>query len=142
MKTKSEIRSQKVRKRRRRKPMSNTKQTKADAKATADEEAAEQAFLAKQAKKPEAKQQSAASGSEEPTARGEGTIQPREGEEFLPPPDPPVVDSPPTEPPAPDAVEDIPQKGAQPEELAVRELNLTPETPTAAPQPKEGEETE
>jgi len=65
------------------------------------------------------------------------TPAPREGEEFLPPPDPPVVPSPPTEPPAPDAVEDIPQKGAQPEEAAVRELNLTPEAPTAEPQPEE-----
>jgi hypothetical protein len=65
---------------------------------------------------------------------------PREGEEFLPPPDPPVVDSPPTEPPAHDAVEDIPQKGAQPEELAVRELNLTPEAPTAGPHPEETKE--
>jgi hypothetical protein len=133
MKTKkSEIGSRKleVRKRRRRKPMSNKKETKADAKATAEEEAAEQTFLAKQAKKPKAEQKSA-----------EGTIQPREGDpEFLPPPDPPVVDSPPTVPPAHDAVEDIPQKGAQPEELAVRELNLTPEAPTAAPQPEEREE--
>jgi len=116
--------------------MSNTKETKAGAKATAAEEATEQEFLARQVKeplhhpkKPKAQQQSA-----------EGTIQPREGEEFLPPPDPPVVESPPFPPPAPDAVEDIPQKGAQPEELAVRELNITPEAPAAAPQPEEGEE--
>lgn len=108
----------------------------ANKKETAEQEAEEQRFLAKQVKepihhpkKPKAQQQSA-----------EGTIQPREGEEFLPPPDPPVVESPPFPPPAPDAVEDIPQKGAQPEELAVRELNITPEAPTAGPQPEEREE--
>jgi hypothetical protein len=57
------------------------------------------------------------------------TPEPRSGEEFLPPPDPPAVPSPPTEPPAFDAVQDIPQKGAQPEDgTVVRELILAPET--------------
>lgn len=112
----------------------------ANKKETAEQEAEEQRFLAEQVKEPlhhpkkhKAKHESA-----------EGTIQPREGEEFLPPPDPPVVDSPPTDPPAPDAVEDIPQKGAQPEDLATRELNIIPEAPIAdpgeEPQPKEKEE--
>jgi hypothetical protein len=88
--------------------------SKKDAKATANEEATEQTFLAKQAKKPKAQ------------AAEEG-LQPREGEEFLPPPDPPAVPSPPTEPPAPDEV-DPSEKGAHPEdEAALRELDLVVE---------------
>lgn len=101
----------------------------ADAKATANEEAAEQTFLAAQANP--AKGGTKAQQAEAP--------QPREGEETLPPPDPPAVPSLPTEPPAPDAVEDIPQKGAQPEDAtAVRELNITPgSTPGEGPRPEE-----
>ena len=111
----------------------------ANKKETAEQEAVEQEFLQRQVKeplhhpkKPKAEQQSA-----------EGTIQPREGEEFLPPPDPPVVDSPPTEPATGYEVSHQ-QKGAQPEDLAVRELNLVPEAPTAepgaGPKPEEKEE--
>lgn len=111
--------------------MSSKKETK-----LTPEEEQEQAFLAEQVKepKPKAKQQSA-----------EGDIQPREGEEFLPPPDPPVVPSFPKPPAAPDEV-DHQQKGAQPEAMAVRELELlqvgtrgegpAPEPPEAPPDPE------
>jgi hypothetical protein len=44
-------------------------------------------------------------------------------QQTLPPPDPPVVPSPPFPPPAFDAVDES-EKGAQPEATAVRELEL------------------
>lgn len=59
-------------------------------------------------------------------------------EEFLPPPGPPTVPSEPTEPPGPLDVDES-EKGAQPEESAVRELNLIPDTPVASPRPEEPE---
>ena len=66
--------------------------------------------------------------------------------ETLPPPDPPKVKSEPTEPPAPDAVIEQDQLGAQPEDQgAVRELDLIPESTYArgeGPQPEEPEEAE
>lgn len=65
--------------------------------------------------------------------------EPRE-EEFLPPPDPPVVPSPPTEPPAPDEVDES-EKGADPEVDAQRELTIVMEgTPGEGPKPEEPEE--
>ena len=77
------------------------------------------------------------------------TIQPREGDpEFLPPPDPPVVDSPPFPPPTGYEV-DHQQKGAQPEDTVTRELELlkvgtrgegpAPEKPETPETPEGGE---
>jgi hypothetical protein len=119
--------------------MTTKKESKADAKATANEEETEQAFLAEQAKKPKAEQQSAEA------------LQPREGdEEFLPPPDPPKVKSEPTEVVEPLAVDES-EKGAHPEDPAAEfELDLIPDsvyprgdgpvpTPTEA-EPKSKEE--
>ena len=113
--------------------MSNKKETKLT---PAEEE--EQAWLAKQVNKPKAHTHTSAAPGE--TAQ-------REGEEILPPPDPPVVDSPPFPPPTGYEV-DHQQKGAQPEATAVRELELlqvgtrgegpAPE-PEAPPPPPEGE---
>ena len=69
------------------------------------------------------------------------------GEEFLPPHDPPVVESPPFPPPTGYEV-DHRQKGEQPEGTALRELELlqvgtrgegpAPEPPEEAPPPPEG----
>jgi hypothetical protein len=118
---------------------------KKDGKATAEEEAAEQAYLAEQANKP-----SKASATEgKPKAQqAEGDIQPREGEEYLPPPDPPFEESLPFPPPAPDAVSHE-EKGAPPEDPnARRELNIAPESTPGegpspeAPEPEEGKKEE
>jgi hypothetical protein len=115
------------------KPKANTMSNKKETKLTPAEEE-EQAWLAKQVNKPKA---------DTPAATGE-TAQ-REGEEILPPPDPPVVDSPPFPPPTGYEV-DHRQKGAQPEATAVRELELlqvgtrgegpAPEEPEAPPPPE------
>jgi hypothetical protein len=118
--------------------MATKKESKADAKATANEEETEQTFLAKQAKKPKAEQQSAEA------------LQPREGDEdFLPPPDPPKVKSEPTEVVEPLAVDES-EKGAHPEDPAAEwELDIIPDSvyprgdgpvPTPMdPEPKEEE---
>ena len=70
----------------------------------------------------------------------------QETPETLPPPDPPAVKSEPTEPPAPDAVIEQDQVGAQPEDAgAVRELDLIPDSVYArgeGPKPEEPEEKE
>jgi hypothetical protein len=111
--------------------MSNKKESK-----LTPEEETEQEFLAKKATEPyEAKKSKAATA--------EGDIQPREGEEFLPPHDPPVVDSPPFPPPTGYEVSNQ-QKGAQPEvEVVVRELDLvTHGTRGEGPAPEPPEEPE
>jgi hypothetical protein len=112
----------------------NMSTKKENAKATADEEAAEQAYLAEQGKKKPKAQQTEAPA--------------QQAEETLPPHAPPVVPSLPTEPAAPDAVDDS-EKGAHPEdEGALRELDLvvegtrgvgpSPEEPEPPPEPPPG----
>jgi hypothetical protein len=139
MKKKTEVRGRKsevrkVRKRRRRKTEVGDQKS----------EIREQRSNKTMAKKKNAEYEDA---GDTPAATAEGTIQPREGEEFLPPPDPPVVPSPPFPPPAPDAVDES-EKGAQPEATALRELELlqvgtrgegpAPEEPVIDPPPPEG----
>lgn len=72
------------------------------------------------------------------TTEATAAPEPLAEEEFLPPPNPPVVPSEPTDPPAPLEVDES-EKGAQPENSAVRELNLIPEAPEASPRPEEAE---
>jgi hypothetical protein len=128
------------RKRTRRKPMSNKTETK-----LTPAEAEEQAFLAKQVKEPLHHPKKNAG---DPAAAGPTTADGSEqyaGEEFLPPPDPPVVPSFP-KPPATGYEVDNQQKGAQPEATAVREMELlqvgtrgegpAPEPPEEAPPPE------
>ena len=104
--------------------MSNTKETKAGAKATAAEEATEQEFLARKATEPYQAKKPKAEAADTAATTAEGTIQPREGDpEFLPPPDPPAVESPPFPPPTGYEVSNQ-QKGAQPEATAAREMEL------------------
>jgi hypothetical protein len=66
------------------------------------------------------------------------------GEQLLPPPAPPAVESKPTEPPAPNAVIEQESVGAQPEDAgAVRELDLIPDSVYArgeGPRPEEPEQ--
>ena len=80
------------------------------------------------------------------TKKEEKKEQEQETVETLPPPDPPVVKSEPTEPPAPDAVIEQEQVGAQPEDAgAVRELDLIPDSVYArgeGPKPEEREKEE
>jgi hypothetical protein len=129
------------RKRTRRKPMSNKKETLTPA------EEEEQAFLAKQVKEPLHHPKKNAG---DPAAAGPATADGSEqyaGEDFLPPPDPPVVPSFP-KPPATGYEVDNQQKGAQPEATAVREMELlqvgtrgegpAPEPPVEIDPPPEG----
>jgi hypothetical protein len=141
-KRKQKVESGKLKSRKRKSRAKPKGNNMANKKETAEQEAEEQAFLGKQVKEPLHHPKKNAGGT--PAATADGSEQ-YAGEEFLPPPDPPAVDSPPR-PPATGYEVDHQQKGAQPEATATREMELlqvgtrgegpAPEPPEEAPPPE------